>query len=93
MRVNRDRRTVADLIALKSKKQLTMLFVRTTDEAAAAEAAGIDLLSIIDPLWTPAMREAAPSCFVSVGLMYGQLATYEDYLRHAHDAIRIGGDC
>ena len=91
--MNRNRRTVADLVALKGKAQLTMLFVRTLDEAAAAEAAGIDLLSIIDPLWTPAMREAAPSCVVSVGLMYGELATYEDYLRHAHAAIRIGGDC
>ena len=91
--MDRNRRTVADLIALKGKKQLTMLFVRTVDEAAAAEAAGIDLLSIIEPLWTPEMRAAAPSCFVSVGLMYGELATYEDYLRHAHRAIRIGGDC
>jgi 3-methyl-2-oxobutanoate hydroxymethyltransferase len=91
--MDRNRRTVADLMALKGKTQLTMLFVRTTDEAAAAAAAGIDLLSIIDPLWTPAMRAAAPSCFVSVGLMYGELATFEDYLRHAHRAISIGGDC
>lgn len=91
--MDRNRRTVADLVALKGKAQLTMLFVRTTDEAAAAESAGIDLLSIIDPLWTPTMRAAAPSCFVSVGLLYGELATYEDYLRHAHRAISMGGDC
>ncbi len=32
-----------------------MLFVETPEEAAAASAAGIDMLSIIDPLWTPAM--------------------------------------
>jgi 3-methyl-2-oxobutanoate hydroxymethyltransferase len=91
--MDRKRRTVADLRALKGQAQLTMLFVRTSDEAAAAAAAGIDLLSIIDPLWTPAMRAAAGDCFVSVGLMYGQLASYEDYLRHAHRAISIGGDC
>ena len=91
--MDRKRRTVADLRALKGKAQLTMVFVRTCEEAAAAATAGIDLLSIIDPLWTPAMRAAAGDCFVSVGLMYGQLASYDDYLRHAHRAISIGGDC
>lgn len=87
-----NRKTVADLRALKGKRQLTMLFVETPDEAAAAHAAGIDILSIIDPIWTPAMREAAGDCFVQVGLLYGELCTTEDYLRAAHRAIRIGGD-
>lgn len=87
------RPTVADLRALKGKRQLSMLYVDTPDEAAAANAAGIDLLSIIDPAWTPEMRAAAGNCFVQVGLLYGELCTYEDYLRAAHRAIRIGGDC
>ena len=86
------RKTVADLRALKGKRQLTMLFVESPDEAAAADAAGIDVLSIIDPIWTPEMREAAGNCFVQVGLLYGDLCTYEDYLRAAHRAIKIGGD-
>jgi len=90
--MNRTRKTVAELLALKGQKQFTMLHVKSLDEATAAEAAGIDMLSIIDPLWTPAMRAAAPSCFVHVGLLYGQLATFEDYLRAAHRAIGIGGD-
>ena len=87
------RKTVADLLASKGKTQLTMLFVKTPDEAAAADAAGIDTLSIDEAVWTPVMREAAARCFVSVGLPYGELATYEDYLRHAHRAMLIGGDC
>jgi 3-methyl-2-oxobutanoate hydroxymethyltransferase len=86
------RMTVADLRALKGKRQLTMLFVDTPDEAAAAAAAGIDILSIIEPIWTPAMREAAGDCFVQVGLIYGQRCTYEDYLRAAHAGIMTGGD-
>ena len=53
------------------------------DEAAAASAAGIDVLSIIDPIWTREMRAAAGDCFVQVGLLYGELCTYEDYLRAA----------
>ena len=87
------RRTVGDMRALKGKAQLTMLFVETEAEARAAAAAGIDILSIIAPLWTPAMRLAAGHCFVQVGLLYGELCTYEDYLRAAHAAVRIGGDC
>ena len=87
-----NRLTVAGLRALKGKRQLTMLFVDTLDEAAAASAAGIDILSIIDPVWTPEMRAAAGDCFVQVGLLYGPLCTYEDYIRAAHRVIMIGGD-
>jgi len=87
-----NRMTVADLRAQKGKRQMTMLFVETPDEAAAAAAAGIDLLSIIAPIWTPEMREAAGDCFVQVGLLYGELATYEDYLRAAFNGMKIGGD-
>jgi 3-methyl-2-oxobutanoate hydroxymethyltransferase len=87
-----NRMTVGDLRALKGKRQLTMLFVDQPEEAAAAAAAGIDMLSIIEPVWTPAMREAAGDCFVQVGLIYGQHCTYEDYLRAAHAGLRVGGD-
>ncbi|WP_368345837.1 3-methyl-2-oxobutanoate hydroxymethyltransferase [Pelagovum sp. HNIBRBA483] len=87
------RPTVADIRALKGKRTLTMLFVETPEEAAAAAEAGIDMLSIIDPLWTPEMREASGTCFVQVGLLYGQLVTLEDYQRAAHRAMQIGGDC
>ena len=87
------RPTVADIRALKGQRTLTMLLVETPEEAAAAAEAGIDMLSIIDPLWTPEMREAAGNCFVQVGLLYGQLVTLEDYQRAAHRAMQIGGDC
>ena len=91
MRHNRP--TVADIRALKGVRQISMLYVDTVDEARAAAEAGIDMLSIIDPVWTPEMREAAGDCFVQVGLLYGELVTAEDYLRAAHKAIAIGGDC
>ena len=87
-----NRLTVGDLRKLKGKRQLTMLFVETPEEAAAASAAGIDILSIVEHLWSPAMREAAGDCFVQVGLIYGQHCTYEDYLRAAHKNLMIGGD-
>lgn len=89
-----DRRpTVADIRALKGKRTLTMLYVDTPEEAAAADEAGIDMLSIIDPVWTPEMRAAAGRCFVQVGLLYGELITQEDYQRAAHRVMGLGGDC
>lgn len=95
MDMNYHRRpTVADIRAKKARgEKISMLFVETHDEARAAAAAGIDMLSIIDPLWTPKMREAAGNCFVQVGLLYGELVTAEDYLRAAHRVMQIGADC
>ena len=87
------RPTVADIRALKGKRQLSMLFVETPDEAAAAAAARIDVLSIVAPLWTAEMRAAAGDCFVQVGLLPGGNATAQDYLRAAHQAMQNGGDC
>jgi len=86
------RMTVADLRAAKGKRVLSMLYVETAEEARAAAEAGVDVLSIIAPVWTPAMREAAGDCFVQVGLLYGELVTAEDYLRAAFAAQSVGGD-
>ena len=70
-----------------------MVHIEDLDEARACAAAGIDVLSIETPIWDAAMREAAGECFVQVGLQYGHLQTTEDYLRGAHDAMLLGGDC
>ena len=94
---DRNRRTVADMRAMKANGQkITMLYVQTLEEAAAADRAGIDMLSIEARFFSPEMREAAGKCFVQVGLPYGQfgdLVTAEDYLREAFHYARMGGDC
>ena len=87
------RNTVYDMLALKGKRQIAMLYVDNLDEGRAASAAGIDMLSVAETMWTPEMREAVGDCFVQVGLVYGERCTYEDYIRAAHQAIRLGGDC
>lgn len=100
--MTRKRPHVADIRAMKARGQkISMLYVTTPDEAAAADAAGIDMLSIEGKYFTPEMREAAGGCFVQVGLPYGgwgtfegrPLATAEDYLRAAFHFSAIGGDC
>ena len=56
--------TVSDLRALKGQKQLTMLRYFSLDEAAAAEAAGIDIASVsAEILFHPQYREVAPRIF------------------------------
>jgi 3-methyl-2-oxobutanoate hydroxymethyltransferase len=87
-----NRPTIADLRALKGQRQLSMLRVETLEEAAAAQQAGIDLLSVPPALLTPAFREAAPTCFAIPGLEYGDFITAEDYLRAAFAMMRNGAD-
>jgi len=91
------RPTVADIRAMKTRGQkISMLYVTTLEEAAAANAAGIHMLSIEGRFFSPEMRDAAGNCFVQVGLPYGPyggLVTIEDYLRAAFRFARMGGDC
>lgn len=86
------RLTIADLLALKGKKQLSMLRVVTLEEAEAAEKAGIEMVSVPPHLLTPAFRDAAPTVFAVPGLEYGDFVTAEEYLRAAFAAMRAGGD-
>jgi 3-methyl-2-oxobutanoate hydroxymethyltransferase len=87
---------VHDIRAMKAAgRKISMLYVTTPDEAAAADAAGVDMLSIEAKYFSPAMREAAGRCFVQVGLPFGpsgDLATADDYLRAAFRFARMGGD-
>lgn len=96
------RPTVSDIRAMKARgEKISMLYVTTLEEAAAADAAGIHMLSIEGRFFSPEMREAAGKCFVQVGLPYGgwgtfqgrHLATAEDYLRAAYHFTAMGGDC
>ena len=87
-----NRPTVADILALKGVRQLSMLRVETVEEAEAADKAGIDMVSVPPALLTPSFREAAPSVFAVPGLEYGDFVTAEEYLRAAFKAMRAGGD-
>ncbi len=95
--LDRNRKSVADIRAMKARGQkISMLFVRTPEEAAAADQAGIDMLSIEGRYFSAEMRAASGRCFVQVGLPYGpagDLATAEDYLRAAFHFMALGGDC
>ena len=97
MSMYHNRPTVAEMRAMKVRGQkISMIYVTTVEEAAAAAAAGINMLSIERRFFSPEMREAAGNCFVQVGLPYGaagNLVTAEDYLRAAFHFSKMGADC
>jgi 3-methyl-2-oxobutanoate hydroxymethyltransferase len=85
--------TVADILALKGKRQITKLRVESMEEAAAAHAAGIDMLSVPPELLVlEGFRDACPTPFVVGGLEPGLFVTEEDYLRVAFRMLKIGAN-
>jgi 3-methyl-2-oxobutanoate hydroxymethyltransferase len=92
---------VEDIRTMKERgEKISMLYVTSHDEAAAAAAGGIHMLSIGGRFFDAAMREAAGNCFVQVGLPCGphgpdgrRLVTAEDYLHGAHDFGALCADC
>jgi 3-methyl-2-oxobutanoate hydroxymethyltransferase len=89
----RKRPTVADLRAQKGKGQKTMLRHFTLDEAAAAEAAGIDIASVPPSLvCDPRYRDLAPGVFSMTGKAHPEAGTPEDYLRFCGQMLQAGAD-
>ncbi len=92
--MTRRRLTVADLAALKGKRQLTMLRIFTLEEAEAAEIAGIDLASVPSQLVAhPRYREVAPSLFTLTGRTHLEVGSADEHLRWAGEMLRAGADC
>ena len=79
------RPTVADLQALKGKRQLSKLRVFSLEEAEAAERASIDIISVTyDMIFDPRFRDAAPTRFVIPGDEQARMgATTDEILRTA----------
>ena len=68
LRMTSKKPTIAHLRALKGKDQRTMLRVMTLDEAAAAEPAGIDTVSVPGEFVThPQSLQVAPTLFSMTG--------------------------
>ena len=87
------RPTVADLRAIKGKRQLTMLRVLNLDEAAAAEKAGVDIVSVPpDLVCDPRYRDVAPSLFTMPGDNFFEVGTADDFVLWAFRLYKAGAD-
>src|SRR4051812_34750581 len=86
--------SIYDLRQLKGKRCLTHIHVKSADEAAAAEAAEIDLLSCSfdtpeSQAKLPFIVAAAPKSFISGATPHG-LASPEEAIRIAFRALELG---
>ena len=90
----RKKYTVYDLQQLKGKRCLTHVHVKSPEEAAAAEAAGIDLMSCSfdspeAQARLPWLVAAAPNSFLSCATPHG-LASPEEAIRIGFRALELG---
>ncbi|RWM67992.1 MAG: 3-methyl-2-oxobutanoate hydroxymethyltransferase [Mesorhizobium sp.] len=91
--MSRKRPTIADLRAMKGKRQLTMLRVLTMDEAEAAERAEVDIVSVPPELvLNPQYRDAAPSLFTMPGDNFYEIGTADDFVRWAFRLYKASAD-
>ena len=99
--MSRKKLTVYDYLQCKGKKQLSVMFVHSEDEAAAAEEAGIDMIctshdapqfgiyNSFDEL--KRIRKAAPTCFMQSGGAVRVASEYEA-MKLSHKYLDIGAD-
>lgn len=90
----RKKYTVHELRQLKGKRVLTHIHVKSPQEAAAAEEAGVDLMSCSfdspeAQSRLPALVAAAPRSFLSAATPHG-LASPEEAVRVAFRALELG---
>jgi 3-methyl-2-oxobutanoate hydroxymethyltransferase len=90
----RKKYTVYDLQQLKGKRCLTHIHVKSPEEAAAAEAAGVDLMSCSfdspeSQARLPRLVAAAPNSFLSAASPHG-LASPEEAIQVGFRALELG---
>src|SRR5690349_16077041 len=89
----RKRPTIADIRANKGKLQYTMMRTENWEELAAAEAAGIDMVSVTpDMMVDSRFRHVAPSLFAVPGLNFYDVGTTDDFIRWSFKMLKAGAD-
>ena len=84
--------TVAGLRALRSvSRQAAQVTAETADEAAAAEAAGVEMV-VCRAASVGRVREGSRRIFVTAALGFGEAVTADEILRAAFSAIIGGAD-
>ena len=92
--MERKKPTIAEIRAKKGKYQYSKLHVDSWDEIGAAEAAGIDMLSVPQEfILDQRFRQVAPTVFAFAGRsLYDHEGTPDGFLRWGYDMMRAGAD-
>jgi 3-methyl-2-oxobutanoate hydroxymethyltransferase len=84
--------TVHELLSSKGRQNWIQLHVDTPAEAAAAEAAGIHVISCEPDHNLEAVRRAAPLAMISAGMPHGAVASPEEAVRYGFAVLERGAD-
>ena len=89
--------TLKDLRKAKGEQRLVQVFVRTPQEAAACEEAGIDMLVAAELHEGQSsdyvgIRKAAPNTFLTIGIAVSTYAGTTEALRAAYRMLNHGAD-
>ncbi len=92
-----DKLTLKGLLAAKGKRHLTQVYVRTPNEAAACEEAGVDMLVTAEQSGGQssghgAIRKAAPNTFLTIGLALNTYGDRAEVIRNAYRLMSAGAD-
>ena len=84
--------TVADIVGLRAQgRQLAQVTASTAAEAAAAEAAGIEMVVCMSD-FVPAVRAGSQQVFLTAAIDFSGAVTTDDLLRDALTALGAGAD-
>lgn len=86
------RTTVYDLQSQKGRQKWLHVHVDTAAEAAAAVAAGINILSCEPDHTLEPIRAAAPFAFISAGMPHGSVSSPQEAVRFGFEILRRGAD-
>ena len=91
--MTRKRPTIADIRANKGKQQYTMMRSESWDELAAAEAAGIDMVSVPPEMMVdPKFRDVGPSLFAVPGMNYFEGGNTDFFIDWSFKMLKAGAD-
>jgi 3-methyl-2-oxobutanoate hydroxymethyltransferase len=84
--------TVADIVGLKAQgRRLAQVTASTAEEAAAAEAAGVEMVVCMSSS-VPAVRAGSSRVFVTSAIDFTGAVTEDDLLRVALESLSAGAD-
>ena len=86
------RSAVHDLLSQKGSRKWLQVHVDSAAEAAAAVAAGIDILSCEPDHTLEPIRAAAPLAFISAGMPHGSVSSPQEAVRLGFEILKRGAD-
>lgn len=84
--------SVYDLLVSKGQRHWVQLHVDNAQEAAAALAANIQILSCEPDHNLEAIRAAAPTAFISAGMPHGRVASRQEAIHYGFQVLKRGAD-